>query len=150
MKTEGKIQEVEKQVQLCWGRGSGEGRPSNSLPSFLMSPGRGRGRGGARLVLFLGLWEVSVVSGGSVEGAEVPLQVLRLVVVGEEVVLIDVVLVVVLVPLGDILFIVLVVLVLCLLAALLACVVVVIRVSRVRRSLRLGPENKNVQSGSRQ
>lgn len=115
-----------------------------------MSSGRGRGRGGARLVLFLGLWEVSVVCGGSVEGAEVPLQVLGLVVVGEEVVLVDVVLVVVLVPLGDILFIVLVVLVLCLLAALLPRVVVVIRVSRVRRSLRLGPENKNVQSGSRQ
>lgn len=115
-----------------------------------MLSGRGRGRGGAQLVLFLGLWEVLVVSLGSVEGAEIPLQVLGLVVIREEVVLVDVVLVVVLVPLGDILFIVLIILVLSLLAALLARVVVVIRVSRVRCSLRLGPENKNVQSGSRQ
>lgn len=75
----------------------------------------------------------------SVEGAEVPLQVLGLVVVGEEVVLVDVVLVVVLVPLGNVLFVVLVVLVLRLLAALLTCVVIVVRVSRVRRSVRLGP-----------
>lgn len=79
---------------------------------------------------------------GSVEGAEVSLQVLGLVVVGEEVVLVDVVLVVVLVPLGDVLFVVLVVLVLRLLAALLARVVVVIGVSRVGRSPRLRPENE--------
>lgn len=67
----------------------------------------------------------------SVERAEVPLQVLGLVVVGEEVFLVDVVLVVVLVPLGDVLFVVLVVLVLRLLAAVLTGVVVVVRVSGV-------------------
>lgn len=82
-----------------------------------------------------------VFAPGSVEGAEVPLQVLGLVVVREEVVLVDVVLVVVFVPLGDVLFVVLVVLVLRLLAAFLSGVVVVVRVSGVRRSVRLGPED---------
>lgn len=75
----------------------------------------------------------------SVEGAEVPLQVLGLVVVGEEVVLVYVVLVVVLVPLWDVLFIVLVIIILCFVAALLARVVVVVRVSGVGRPVRLGP-----------
>lgn len=83
------------------------------------------------------------LASGSVKGAEVPLQVLGLVVVREEVVLVDVVLVIVLVPLGDVLFIVLVVLILRLLATLLTRVVVVVRVSGLRRSVRLRPEAEN-------
>lgn len=74
--------------------------------------------------------------GCSVEGAEIPLQVFGLVVVGEEVVLIHIVLVVVLMPLRNVLFVILVVLVLALLATLFArIVVVVIPVTGVRRSL---------------
>lgn len=65
---------------------------------------------------------------GSIKGAEVSLQVLRL--IREEVILVYVILIVVLVPLGNVLFVVLVV-VLRLLAAL-ASVVVIVRFSRVR------------------
>lgn len=97
---------------------------------------RGRGRGGSASLLST-LGGFPFPPSASVEGAEVPLQVLGLVVVGEEVVLIDVVLVVVLVPLWDVLFVVLVVLVLRLLATFLTRVVVVIGVSGVGRSLRL-------------
>lgn len=71
---------------------------------------------------------------GSVKGAEISLQVLRF--IREEVVLVDVVLIVVLVPLGNILLVVLVIVVRCLLLAVLASVVVVVRFSRVRRRLR--------------
>lgn len=74
--------------------------------------------------------------GCSVEGAEIPLQVFRLVVIGEEVVLIHIVLVIVLMPLRNVLFVILVVLVLAFLATLFArVVVVVIPVAGVRRSL---------------
>lgn len=65
---------------------------------------------------------------GSVKGAEISLQVLRF--IREEVVLIYVVLIVVLVPLGNILFVVLVVVVRCLVGVL-ASVVVIVRFSRV-------------------
>lgn len=70
---------------------------------------------------------------GSIKGAEVSLQVLGL--IREEVILVYVVLIVVLVPLGNVLFVVLVIVVLRLLAALLAGVVVIVRFSRVRRRL---------------
>lgn len=106
---------------------------------------RGRGRGGAQLVFSLSPLDSGrflLSPSGSVEGAEVPLQVFGLVVVGEKVVLVDVVLVVVLMPLRHVFFVVLVVLILCLLAALLTRVVVVVRVSGVRRSVRLRPGNK--------
>lgn len=72
---------------------------------------------------------------GSVKGAEISLQVLGF--VREEVVLIYVILIVVLVPLGNVLFVVLVVVVRCLLVGVLASVVVVVRFSRVGRRLRL-------------
>lgn len=68
---------------------------------------------------------------GSVKGAEVSLQVLGFVIVREEVIFIYVILIVVLVPLGDILFVVLVVVLLYLLGALLTSIVVIVRFSRV-------------------
>lgn len=70
----------------------------------------------------------SVRSFSSVKGTEVTLQILGSFVVREEVVLVDVLLVVVLVPLGDVVIVVFLVL-LCLVTPLLARVVVVVRVA---------------------
>lgn len=141
--TESKQQEVDKASAGVWmeeGQGQREDVPQHRLLSFSDAVGWRRGRGwclpaddSAR---FFSLPPVSV------ERAEVPLQVFRLVVVGVEVVLVDVVLIVVLVPLGDVLLVVLLVLILCFLTPPLATVVVVVSISRFWDSARLWSEDK--------
>ena len=119
-------------MQLCSGAGfQGKGRgfrgrrtptcPSSIVYRILNSGQEGAGP--TRPIPFF--LKHFLLPYASVEGAKVPFQILRLVVVREEVVLVYVILVVVLVPLGDEFFIVLVILIL---ASLLSCVVVVIRV----------------------